>query len=362
MKTTIGERSRQWARRSTVVAGTAREVGGSGTLGVRTADGASLMLWFLQSANGETSSPDQPDRTVPMPIILLAVVSALAGLLITLVFAWLAPAKGATAAAADAVEAAVEARGWGAWRRQRMDPSVATGLALSAALAMMVGGGFVIALLAYLVRHNATLVSIDSSVASWGNDNATELSTRLLTWVTDFGNWPIVPLLCIPILIYELRRAPNRYVIPFLFVVFFGDKILTNGIKDLVDRARPTLNPIAQTLGPSFPSGHSSTAASFYAALALILARRRGARVRALLAGSAGAIAVAVASSRVLLDVHWLSDVIAGLMLGWAWFALCAVAFGGRRLHFAEPAERAAAHAAQTPHKDEIASPPPAKV
>jgi hypothetical protein len=28
-------------------------------------------------------------------------------------------------------------------------------------------------------------------------------------------------------------------------------------------------------------------------------------------------------------------------MLGWAWFALCAIAFGGRRLHFAEPAEQA---------------------
>ena len=297
-----------------------------------------------------------------MPILLLAVVSALAGLLITLVFARLAPAKGATAAAADAVESAIEARGWSGWRRARMDPSVATGLALSAALAMMIGGGLVIALLAYLVRNNATLASIDSSVASWGNDNATQLSTRLLTWVTDFGNWPVVPLLCVPILIYELRRAPNRYLVPFLFVVFAGDKIITTAIKDLVDRARPTLNPVAATLGPSFPSGHASTAASFYAALALILARRRGARTRALLAGSAGAIAVAVAASRVLLDVHWLSDVIAGLMLGWAWFALCAVAFGGRRLHFAEPLERAAEHAPPPARGEDVTHPPTAKV
>src|SRR5436305_1497029 len=106
------------------------------------------------------------------------------------------------------------------------------------------------------------------------------------------------------------------------------DVLVTTAIKDLVDRARPTLNPIAATLGPSFPSGHSSTAASFYAALALILARHRSARVRALLAGAAGAIAVAVASSRVLLDVHWLSDVIAGVTLGWVWFTICAVAFG----------------------------------
>ena len=119
------------------------------------------------------------------------------------------------------------------------------------------------------------------------------LDQRASSWVTDLGDWPVVPLLAVPLVIYELRRAPNRYLVPFLLVVFVGDKLVTNGIKDLVDRARPTLNPIAETLGPSFPSGHSSTAASFYAALALILARRRGPSVRALLAGAAGAIAVA---------------------------------------------------------------------
>jgi hypothetical protein len=39
--------------------------------------------------------------------------------------------------------------------------------------------------------------------------------------------------------------------------------------------------------------------------------------------------------------VHWLSDVIAGLAFGWAWFAVCAIAFGGRFLHFAAPVEKA---------------------
>jgi len=32
--------------------------------------------------------------------------------------------------------------------------------------------------------------------------------------------------------------------------------------------------------------------------------------------------------------MHWLSDVIAGLALGWAWFAVCAIAFGGRVVQF----------------------------
>ena len=44
-------------------------------------------------------------------------------------------------------------------------------------------------------------------------------------------------------------------------------------VKELFDRARPELNPVAETLGPSFPSGHSSTAAVFYGAAAVLLAQ-----------------------------------------------------------------------------------------
>jgi membrane-associated phospholipid phosphatase len=44
----------------------------------------------------------------------------------------------------------------------------------------------------------------------------------------------------------------------------------------------------------------------------------------------------------VFLDVHWLTDTLAGLFLGWAWFAACAVAFGGRRfLRFGAAADEA---------------------
>jgi undecaprenyl-diphosphatase len=107
--------------------------------------------------------------------------------------------------------------------------------------------------------------------------------------------------------------------------------LLANGIKELLDRVRPTLNPITATLGPSFPSGHATAAAAFYAAAALVLGRGVGKHGRALLAGAAAGIAVAVACSRIFLDVHWLTDTGAGLFLGWAWFAVCCIAFGGRR-------------------------------
>ena len=75
-------------------------------------------------------------------------------------------------------------------------------------------------------------------------------------------------------------RTRSRWVVPFLLVVVAGNGILTTTVKHLADRVRPALNPIAETLGPSFPSGHSSWSVAFFAAAALLLSRGRG-RARA---------------------------------------------------------------------------------
>jgi membrane-associated phospholipid phosphatase len=44
-----------------------------------------------------------------------------------------------------------------------------------------------------------------------------------------------------------------------------------------------------------------------------------------------------------LLGVHWLTDVVAGLVVGWGWFLLSALVFGGRFQRLGEPAVRVAA-------------------
>ena len=53
-------------------------------------------------------------------------------------------------------------------------------------------------------------------------------------------------------------------------------------------------------------------------------------------------ITISVAASRVLLGVHWLTDVIAGAVTGWGWFLLITVLYGGRIMRFGEPADRVA--------------------
>jgi membrane-associated phospholipid phosphatase len=179
-------------------------------------------------------------------------------------------------------------------------------------------------------------------VANWGDWHASPFSTDGLNAITHLGQPVVIAGLAAVLAVVETVRTRSRWVVPFLFVVVAGNGILTTTVKHIADRVRPALNPIAETLGPSFPSGHSSWSAAFFAAAALLLSRGRGAHARAGIAGIAAGLAVMVAGSRVLLDVHWLSDVIAGLALGSAWFAICAIAFGGRLLRFGAAADEAA--------------------
>lgn len=279
-----------------------------------------------------------------MPFFLLLLISVLAGLgaaFITRRYPGSAPAPAVVEVAREAGEHATGPAGQRAVHAARLDPEKATGLALTLALLVVFAGGLVLALLAVGVRSTDVLAGLDSSVAEWGNRHASAWSHDALTLVTDLGETVTVVVVATVVALVEIRRTRNRWVVPFLLAVILGDKLLTEAVKQLVDRARPTIEAVAATLGPSFPSGHTSTAAASWAAFALVAGRWWGRRAWPALAGIAVGIAVGVAASRVLLDVHWLTDVLGGLALGWAWFAACAIAFGGRVLRFGAAARAA---------------------
>jgi|SRR5581483_1978584 len=296
-----------------------------------------------------------------MPVLVLLVLALTVGLVVGFL-AWRYPriAKPTSAPALDSAEKVGETVGKHPRLRMllkaRLDPTLATGLALTLALLLVIGGGVLLGVLTYLVRTNAHLAGIDKSVAKWGSGHATPTSTHLLDDVTQLGSIYVIVVLCVILAAAETIRERTVWVVPFVLAVMGGEEALTLTIKQLVDRLRPTFNPAAATLGPSFPSGHSATSAAFYATLALLLGRGRARPTRALLTGLAAGVAVGVAASRVLLDVHWLTDVIAGLSLGWAWFALCAIAFGGRILRFGAAAEVAARVAKATPTRTRSAA------
>jgi undecaprenyl-diphosphatase len=152
----------------------------------------------------------------------------------------------------------------------------------------------------------------------------------------------------------------SRSVAPLAFMITVGvGASFANGIlKQIIQRDRPdviALVPVGDS--SSFPSGHSATAAACWAALALVASREwhYGHRRWAVAVGAG--IAVLVAATRVLLAVHWLTDVLAGLMVGWAWCLLVALVFGTKLRQFGDPIDRAASRSGDASDDLEGATP-----
>jgi membrane-associated phospholipid phosphatase len=224
--------------------------------------------------------------------------------------------------------------------RRRLDPRAATGLALTVALALIFLAALGFGLVADMVTSRTGLYRYDAGVAQWGATHATPLSTRLLKWITWLGGSAVVLTVAVLVGALEWWRRRRATVLAFMLTVVVGQNLIHNGVKLLVQRPRPPVPHLTDATGFSFPSGHSAAAAATWAAVALVLGRGRPWRVKALLAAGAAAATVAVAASRVLLGVHWVTDVVAGVALGFGWFLVCSIAFGGSLLRFAAPAER----------------------
>ncbi len=182
----------------------------------------------------------------------------------------------------------------------------------------------------------------DEAAATFGRDHATVTSTRILESLTDLGGTVYLLGAMALVGVYHSVRRKDWGPLLYLGAVGIGITLLNNGLKLIVDRDRPEISQLAAHAGSSFPSGHSAAAAACWAGMALVVARRRGSSVRIAAGFIAVFIACAVATTRVLLGVHWLTDVIAGVLVGWAWFTVVTVVFGGRALRLGEVADRVA--------------------
>jgi len=150
--------------------------------------------------------------------------------------------------------------------------------------------------------------------------------------VTDLGSPVAVDIVAgLAAVVFALRRRWLALVA--VATARLGELGSDTLLKHLVGRPRPSPEPVLATAtGFSHPSGHAGGTAAVACVLALLAlgvhgpgGARPGRWQRWLVAVTTAVVVVAVAGSRVLLGVHYPSDVVGGALLGAAW-ALLAVA------------------------------------
>jgi membrane-associated phospholipid phosphatase len=180
--------------------------------------------------------------------------------------------------------------------------------------------------LALIVQASPRVRGWDESAASWVAEEVSPSAGGLAHGLTQIGSSPVY--LAVTAVVTVALLVTRRFRLAgFLACVVLGQWMLSNLLKHLFERERPDFAQVVDAYGYSLPSGHATASAAVFLSLALVVAAVRPRWNRTLLIGSAIGLAVLVASTRVVLGVHWTTDVLAGLALGWAWCLICALAF-----------------------------------
>ncbi len=183
------------------------------------------------------------------------------------------------------------------------------GLVVSGAL---LAGAFVVGALVVLPATAPAVQAVDDAVWRWAGDIRNEPTTAVsvaLSWLgSGLVNWP---LRAAALVLLAWRRHWLRTAAFTLAVV--TSELFIGPVKAAVDRPRPP-GALIETSAASFPSGHAIATAVTAVGLVLVLARPGPSRWRWEV--DAVIFTSIMALSRVYLRAHWLSDTVAGALLG----------------------------------------------
>lgn len=179
-----------------------------------------------------------------------------------------------------------------------------------------------------VIRQNEWLVSSDyrlgRNIFTFARENPAVLQVLRL-WNAVGG--PLISTIVVVIVVAVLLLKRYRGWALFLAVCSLGGVLINEVIKGLVDRTRPSWpDPFITAQGSSFPSGHSAAGIFAWAVLGLV--------AMYLVRGSTGLIVgwalvifgVLQAPSRVVLGVHWVSDVVTGQLVAMGWVLIVSAA------------------------------------
>ena len=137
--------------------------------------------------------------------------------------------------------------------------------------------------------------------------------------ITHLGNWTLLIPISVAGAVLLAWRASRRSALVYLILIFAG-RIIVEFEKAEVGRQRPPpVGRMVDVTSLAFPSGHAAYSMMAWLGLALLGAPKGH---RALAVSLAVAIAITVGLTRLVLAVHWPSDVIGGWAFGAGWALL----------------------------------------
>ncbi|MBB1596036.1 phosphatase PAP2 family protein [Achromobacter sp. UMC46] len=177
--------------------------------------------------------------------------------------------------------------------------------------------------LAMAVRHQGGIVAFDGALAAALSMSMDTSLLWVLSWFTYLGDRDFLTVLSVLMTLYLLWTGWWRLAAFCAIATGVGGAINTL-LKHTFERVRPEHDHgYATVAGWSFPSGHASAAMAVYGTACYLVWRLAPPAWRWPCVAVAGALIMAIGLSRILLQVHFASDVLAGFAVSLAWLSVC---------------------------------------
>jgi len=199
--------------------------------------------------------------------------------------------------------------------------------------------------IATAIAQMETLSLFDAALSGAIAMHTSQSAMQFFAWITHAGDTLTYTVICIASAFVMLLQ--KRYLFASASIVAIGgNAILNRSLKAIFERVRPVHERglieysfgnhglLERSVGQyhmvvadgwSFPSGHTSGAVVTYGILAYILLRLAPRAWHPVILLSAAGLVFTIGSSRIFLQVHYLSDVIAGFFSGVCWLTVCIV-------------------------------------
>jgi undecaprenyl-diphosphatase len=225
---------------------------------------------------------------------------------------------------------AATALSWRALRRvvvpqqqSHLSPAAFLAVRLAVGFATVVIAALLFAELADHLGDGRRLGRIDQAFADALRESMSRSTLLVFAWITRLADVSTLTVLGTIVAVALVALGRHRLAIAWVFAVI-GNALLNLALKGVFARVRPVHDHgLVLEDGFSFPSGHSSGSVVAYGMLAYVLVRLLPPRWHLPVVLVAAALSYATGCSRVFLQVHFASDVVAGFASGIAWLVVC---------------------------------------
>lgn len=176
------------------------------------------------------------------------------------------------------------------------------------------------------VVSKTPIVGFDQDVANSLNASASSSTISIFKVITSLGHYGVMVLGAGLAAFFAIRQDWRRLVV--WCGAIGGGQVLNFALKTLIARSRPVFeHPVVIDDGYGFPSGHSLLSVVTYGLLAYLLyqvLQRRWQKIS--LVTLTTIIVGLIGLSRLVLGVHFTTDVLAGFTIGIVWLSASVVA------------------------------------